>query len=91
MAWRERWTFVSWANSSVGTQSCPTPPGRSAGRSDPTRPWYGRVLDSTGTEPAGFCVDFGSKIEVMFVLPQIDADRNLLWVSEDLNPIGSQA
>ena len=46
--WRERWTFVSWANSSVGTQSCPTPPGRSAGRSDPTRPWYVRDLDSTG-------------------------------------------
>ena len=48
MPWRERWTFVSWANNSVGTQSCPTSPGRSAGRSDPTRPWYVRVLDSTG-------------------------------------------
>ena len=42
-----RWTFASWANSSVGTQSCPTLPGRSAGRPDPTRPWYVRVLDST--------------------------------------------
>ena len=41
-------TGVSWANSSVGTQSCPIPPGRSAGRPDPTRPWYVRVLDSTG-------------------------------------------
>ena len=48
MPWRERWTFVSWANNSVGTKSCPTSPGRSAGRSDPTRPWYVRVLDSTG-------------------------------------------
>ena len=25
-----------------------TPPGRSAGLPDPTRPWYVRVLDSTG-------------------------------------------
>ena len=49
MPWRVRWTFVSWANSFVGAQSCPTPPGRSAGRADPTRPWYVRVLDSTGS------------------------------------------
>ena len=42
-----RWTFVSWANNSVGTKSCPTPLGRPAGRSDPTRPWYVRVLGST--------------------------------------------
>ena len=42
-----RWTFVSRANSFVGTQSCATPPGRSAGLPDPTRPWYVRVLDST--------------------------------------------
>ena len=48
ISWRERWSFVSWANSSVGTQSCPTPPGRSAGRPDPSCPWYVRVLDSTG-------------------------------------------
>ena len=48
MLWKERWTFVSWANNSVGTQSCPNPPGRSAGRSEPTRPWYVRVLDWTG-------------------------------------------
>ena len=39
--------FVSWANSSVGTQSCPNPPGRSAERSDLNRSWYVRVLDST--------------------------------------------
>ena len=45
--WRVYGTCVSWANSFVGTQSCPTPPGRSAGRPDPTRPWYVRVLDST--------------------------------------------
>ena len=49
MAWGERWTFVSRANSYVGTQSCPTSPGRSAERSDPTHPWYVRVLDSTGS------------------------------------------
>ena len=48
MLWRVRWTFVSWANSFVGTQSCATPPGRSAGRPYPTRSWYVRVLDSTG-------------------------------------------
>ena len=47
MPWRVRWTFVSWGNSFVGTQSCPTSPGRSAGRSDSTRQWYVRVLDST--------------------------------------------
>ena len=46
--WSVRWTFVSWENSSVGTQSCPTPPGRFAGRFDLTRPWYVRVWDSTG-------------------------------------------
>ena len=40
--------FFSWANNSVGTQSCPISPGRSAGRFDSTRPWYVRVLDSTG-------------------------------------------
>ena len=28
--WKVRWTFVSRANSSVGTQSCATPPGRFA-------------------------------------------------------------
>ena len=46
--WRVHGTCVSWPNKSIGTQSCPTPPGRSAGRPDPTRPWYVRVLDSTG-------------------------------------------
>ena len=46
--WNVRWTFVSWPNSSVGTQSCPNSPGRSAGRSDPTCPWYVRVWDSPG-------------------------------------------
>ena len=40
-------TLVSWANRSVGVQSCPTPPRRPAVRPDPTRPWYVRVLDST--------------------------------------------
>ena len=32
----------------VHTQAYPTPPGRSAGRPEPTRLWYVRVLDSTG-------------------------------------------
>ena len=44
----EQWTFVSWANNSVCTQSCLTPLGCSAGRSDRTRRLYVRVLDSTG-------------------------------------------
>ena len=48
MPWKVRWTGVSWANHSVGNQFCRTPPGRSAGRSDPTRLWYVWVLDSTG-------------------------------------------
>ena len=48
MLWKVRWTFVSRANNSVGTQSCATPPGRSAGLPDPTRSSYVRVLDSTG-------------------------------------------
>ena len=47
LPWWVRGSLVSWANNSVGTQSCPTPPGRPAGRPDPTRPWYVRVLDST--------------------------------------------
>ena len=47
MPWKVRGTLVSWANSSVGIQSCPTPPRRPAARPDPTRPWYVRVLDST--------------------------------------------
>ena len=48
MLWRVRGRLVSWANSSVGIQSCPTPPGHPAVRSVPTRQWYVRVLDSTG-------------------------------------------
>ena len=48
MPWRGWYIFFSWANSSVGTQSYATSPGRSAGRSDPNRPWYVRVLDATG-------------------------------------------
>ena len=54
MPWRVRGTLVLWANSSVGTQSCPTPRGRPAGRPDSTRPWYVRVLDSTGSIYIGF-------------------------------------
>ena len=50
MLWRVRGRLVSWANSSVGIQSCPTPPRHPAVRSVPTRQWYVRVLDSTGFE-----------------------------------------
>ena len=46
MSWRDRWFFFR-LNDSVGTQSCPNPPGRSAGCSEPTRLLYVRVLDST--------------------------------------------
>ena len=42
--WKEWWTFVSWANNSVGKQSCPTSTGRSAGRSDPNSSIGGRIL-----------------------------------------------
>ena len=42
--WKIQRTCVSWANSSVGTLSCPTSLGRPAGRLDPTRPWYVRVF-----------------------------------------------
>ena len=50
MLWRVRRTLVSWANSSVGIQFCSTPPvlPDPAVRPDPTRPWFVRVLDSTG-------------------------------------------
>ena len=48
MLWRVRRRLVSWANSSVGIQSCPTPPRHPAVRPDATRLWYVRVLDSTG-------------------------------------------
>ena len=47
MPWRVRGTLVSWANCSVGVQSCPAPPRRPAVCPDPTRPCYVRVLDST--------------------------------------------
>ena len=40
---------TSVANKTVSTQSCLTRPGPPAGRRDPTRPWYVRVLDSTNT------------------------------------------
>ena len=48
MLWGVRGTFVSLANCSVGVPSCPAPPRRPAVRPDPTRPWYVRILDSTG-------------------------------------------
>ena len=49
MPWYVRGTVVSWANRSVGVPSCPAPLRRPAvRRPDPTRPWYVRVLDSTG-------------------------------------------
>ena len=46
--WGVRGTLVSWENCSVGVPSCPARPRRSARRPDPIRPWYVRVLDSTG-------------------------------------------
>ena len=48
MLWKILGTLVSRANSSVGIQSCPTPPRHPAVRSVPTRQWYVRVLASTG-------------------------------------------
>ena len=47
MPWRVRGSLVPWANYSVGTQFCATPPRRPAVL-DPIRPRYVRVLDSTG-------------------------------------------
>ena len=44
--------LASWANNSVGTQPCPTPPGCSAGRRDPTLlvlcPCFGVDIDCKG-------------------------------------------
>ena len=55
ISWKLRGSLGSWANSSVGTESCPTPshrlaapPPRPALRPDPIRLCYNRVLDSTG-------------------------------------------
>ena len=58
MVWRVRGRLVSWASSSVGIQSCPTPPRHSAVRSVPTRQWYVRVLDSTGSACSFFVINF---------------------------------
>ena len=44
----DQWTFVARANDSVCTQSCPTPPCRSAGRSDQSRAQNVQVWNSTG-------------------------------------------
>ena len=41
-------TYDSSANNFVGTQDCQTPPGHSAGRSDPNCPCDVRVLGSMG-------------------------------------------
>ena len=46
--WKARGPLVSWANCSVGVPPCPAPPRCPAGRPEPTRPWYVRVVDSTG-------------------------------------------
>ena len=43
---RERWACLSWANHSVGAQSCPIPLGCSAGLSDWTCLWHVQVLHS---------------------------------------------
>ena len=52
MLGKVRGRLVSRANSSVGIQSCPTPPRHLAVRPDATRPWYVRVLDSTSIPPS---------------------------------------
>ena len=51
MLWRVRGRLVSWANSSVGTLSNPTPPRHPAIRSVLKCQWYVRVLDSTNFIP----------------------------------------
>ena len=56
MIWKVRGGLISWANSSVGIQSCPTPPRHPAVRPDPNRPWYVRVLDSTSLGTMLVCV-----------------------------------
>ena len=63
MLWRVRGTLVPWANSSVGSQYCPTPPRRSAVRPDPIRSWYVRVLGS----PGQFSIEIGFRL---YVLPE---------------------
>ena len=44
-----RESLVSRANCSVGVRFCLDSPRRPAVRSNPTRPWYVRYLDSTGS------------------------------------------
>ena len=47
---REQGMVVAWANGSAGALSCPAMLRRPAMRRPyPTRPWYVRILDSTGT------------------------------------------
>ena len=58
MLWRVRGRIVPLAHSSVGEQSCPTPPRHPAVRPVATRPWYVRVLDSTGKLQSS-CQQFG--------------------------------
>ena len=77
MLWKVRGTVVSWANGSVGVPSCPAPPRRPAKRRpDPTRPWYVRVLDSTGAVYIGFH---------LFVLSNIPPGLlfTMFWKSKD--------
>ena len=64
MPWKVRGTPLSWANCSVGVESCPTPLRRPAVRPDPTRPWYVRVLDSTGK--VGFFEAGGRALEILY-------------------------
>ena len=45
--WKVRGRIGPLAHSSVGEQSCPTPPRQPAVRPVATHPWYVRVLDST--------------------------------------------
>ena len=54
MPWGVQGTLVFWAYCSVGVPSCPALPRRPAVRPDPTRPWYVRVLESTGLNRNSF-------------------------------------
>ena len=81
MPWRVRGRLVSCANNSVGIQSCLTTPRRPAVRPDPNRPWYVRVLDSTGyydkvaTDALLANINFSNyynKAEMEFIISSID-------------------
>ena len=91
MPWRGWGTLVSWANCSVGVQSCPTPPRRPAARPDPTRPWYVWALDSTDDIQLANRLFIWKQLR-LFVLQQNRSQQNTVAVPEDLclanRPVG---